>query len=311
VGDRADVGEEKGIMGTRLEGKVAMITGAARGQGRAHALTFAREGADIVATDICGPMPAVQYDPATPDDLAETTRLVEELDRRCLARQVDARDGEAMAATVDAAIAEFGRIDILHVNHGVSHYAMWDATTDEIWDTSLSVILTGTWRTVRLVIPHMIEQGGGSIIFTTSAAVQSTWYGLSAYTAAKSGVLGLMRTLSAELAPYSIRVNSIAPGTIASPMTKNQRVYDLFVGREDATEEDARPVFESVSLLPNSWLDPVEVSNAALFLASDEARFVTGVDLAVDAGVANQPSGIPPTASAEIGHLRALLAEKE
>ena len=293
----------------RLDGKVAMITGAARGQGRSHAVTFAREGAEIIATDICGPMPGLLYPPATSDDLAETVRQVEALDRRCLAAEADARDGEAMAAVVDSAIAEFGHIDILFVNHGIAHTAMWDGTTDEIWDTAISVILTGTWRTTRLVVPHMIKQGnGGSIIFTTSSATQTTFYGLSHYTAAKCGVAGLMRTLSAELAPHSIRVNSIAPTAVGTDLARSQPILDLFTGRADATEEDAAPMFESLNLLKVAWLEPQEISNAALFLASDDARYITGVDLPVDAGCANQPPGIPPAANEELARLRQQVA---
>ena len=292
----------------RLDGKVAMITGAARGQGRSHALTFAREGAEIIATDICGPLPGLVYPAATSDDLAETVRQVEALDRRCLAVEADARDGEAMAAVVDSAIAEFGHIDILFVNHGICHTAMWDGTTDEIWDTAISVILTGTWRTTRLVVPHMITQGGGSIIFTTSVASITTYCGLTHYTAAKSGVAGLMRTLSAELAPHSIRVNAVAPGTVATTMTLSQGVFDLFTGREGATREDVTPIFESLALLPVELMDAQDISNAALFLASDEARYVTGVNLPVDAGCVNQPPGIPPATSEELARLRQQVA---
>jgi (+)-trans-carveol dehydrogenase len=293
----------------RLDGKVAMITGAARGQGRSHALTFAAEGARIVACDICAPVPTSQGPPSTLKDLAETAREVEALDQRCIAMAADARDHDAMRTVVSAAISEFGRIDILHVNHGIAHTAMWDATTDEIWDAAISVILTGTWRTTRLVIPHMIEQGGGSIIFTTSAATQTTYYGLSHYTAAKAGVAGMMRTLSAELAPYSIRVNAIAPGTVATPLVLNQAMLDLFGGREGTTLEDVKPVHQSLNLLPTPWLEPSDISRAALFLASDESRYVTGVDLPIDAGVTNQPPGVPPSASQELARLRKLSEE--
>ena len=293
----------------RLDGKVAMITGAARGQGRAHAVTFAREGAEIIACDACAPMPAVAYPAATIEDLAETSRQVEDLDRRCIARQVDARDSDGVRALVDDAISEFGHIDILHVNHGIAHGAMWDQTTDEIWDAAISVILTGAWRTTRAVIPHMVEQGGGSIIFTTSSASTATMYGLTHYTAAKAGVQGLMKTLSAELAPHSIRVNAIAPTSVATTMAQGQSMLDLFTGKSGATIEDARPAFESLNLLKVAWIEPEDISNAALFLASDEARYITGVELPVDAGSANQPPGIPPAASEELARLRRQVLE--
>jgi (+)-trans-carveol dehydrogenase len=288
----------------RLDGKVALITGGARGQGRSHALTFAREGADIILSDICAPLPGVAYPAATPADLAETVRLVEQLDRRCLASQADARDSDAMAALVDSAIEQFGRIDILFVNHGVGLAASWEDTTDEIWDTAISVNLTGAWRTARVVIPHMIRNGGGSIIFTTSAATKTTYYNLSHYTASKAGIAGLMRTLAAELAPHSIRVNAIAPSAVDTPLGFNQSNLDLFTGRPGSTKADALRVYETLNLLPVGLLEPEDISNAGVFLASDEARYVTGVELSVDAGTAIQPPGIPPTTSAELAQLR-------
>jgi (+)-trans-carveol dehydrogenase len=295
----------------RLDGKIAMITGAARGQGRSHAVRFAREGAQIVACDICAPLPGVAYEASTTDDLDETVRLVEELDQRCVAMVADARDAKQMQAVVDAAIANFGRIDVLHVNHGITIIAPWDKTTDEIWDTTIDVMLNGAWRTVRAVIPHMIEQGGGSIIFTTSAATQTTYYGLTHYTVAKSGIAALMKTLSAELAPHSIRVNSIGPGAVGTVMSLNQPAVEMFAGRKGATLDEVKPVFQALNLLPTPWLEPVDISNAALFLASDEARYVTGIDMMVDAGACNQPPGIPPSASEELGQLRAQVAARQ
>ncbi len=295
----------------RLDGKVALITGGARGQGRSHAVTFAREGADIVLNDICAPLPGVQYPAATPEDLAETVRQVERSDRRCLARQADVRDSAAMGALVDSAIEEFGRIDILHVNHGIAHSAAWDATTDEIWDAVISVNLTGAWRTTRLVIPHMIKQGGGSIIFTTSAATKVAYYGLCHYTAAKSGISGLMRTLAAELAPHSIRVNAIAPSAVDTPLGFSQDNLELFTARPGATKEDALPIFQSLNLLPVGLLEPQDITNAALFLASDESRYITGIELSVDAGTAIQPPGVPPATSTELAHLRQLVEQAE
>jgi (+)-trans-carveol dehydrogenase len=203
-----------------------------------------------------------------------------------------------MRALVDSAIEELGRIDVLFVNHGVAHSATWEYTTDEIWDTAISVNLTGAWRTARVVIPHMIRNGGGSIIFTTSAATKATYYGLCHYTASKAGIAALMRTLAAELAPHSIRVNAIAPSAVDTPLGFNQANFNLFTGSPGATKEDALRVFETLNLLPVGLLEPEDISNAALFLASDEARYVTGVELSVDAGTAIQPPGIPPAARA-------------
>ena len=292
----------------RLDGKVALITGAARGQGRSHALTFAREGADIVASDISAAIPGAAYPASTQQELAEVARQVGLLGRRCIVRQADARDSEAMGALVGAAMTEFGHIDVLHVNHGIVQAAMWDAVTEEIWDAAISINLTAAWRTTRLVIPHMIKQGSGSIIFTASSAATTTSAAMTHYAASKAGLVGLMKALSVELAPHSIRVNSIAPGAVATPMIKNQTLFDTLAGRPGASEEDARLTFKSLHLLPIAWLEPQDISNAALFLASDEARYVTGVNLPVDGGTANQPPGIPPAANEELARLRQLVA---
>jgi (+)-trans-carveol dehydrogenase len=292
----------------RLDGKVALITGGARGQGRSHAVTFAREGAEIIVCDICAPVAGTEYPASTPDDLAETARQVEDLDRRCVATRADAGDIEAMRAVVEGGIQEFGHIDVLHVNHGVSHLGMWDATSEEVWATEIATNLTAAWRTTRLVIPHMIAQRAGSIIFTSSAGSISTYYGQTAYIAAKSGLVGLMRCLSAELAPHSIRVNAVAPGAVDTTMARNQTAFDIFSGHSDTTWDEVQQVYQSLGLLPTPCLDPSDISNAALFLASDEARYITGVNLPVDAGTVNQPPGIPPDTAAELASLRDRLA---
>jgi NAD(P)-dependent dehydrogenase (short-subunit alcohol dehydrogenase family) len=250
----------------------------------------------VIVTDLCEPVTAVAYAASTESDLSETAALVEAQDRRCLPIKADARSSEQMRSVVARAIDEFGRIDILHVNHGVVHVEMWDSTTDEIWDTEIETCLSAVWRSVRPVIPHMIEQGSGSIIFTSSTAGTNAFYGLAAYAAAKHGVIGLMRVLSAELAPHNIRVNCVAPTACATPMMLNQDTFDKFLGAEGASEEEAAAVSQSLMLLDVPWVQPQEISNAALFLASDEARYVTGLNLPVDAGTLNQPPGIPPGA---------------
>ncbi|HEU4704061.1 MAG TPA: mycofactocin-coupled SDR family oxidoreductase [Conexibacter sp.] len=287
----------------RLDGKVALITGGARGQGRSHAVTLAREGAQIVVTDVCERMPRTHYDPATEADLAETARLVEALGRRCIAIKADARRTADMNAAVERTIAELGRIDVVVANAGIVTLQDWDGVDDEVWDETIATNLTGVWRTIRPAIPHMVEAGGGSIVITASSAALHGHLGLLPYAASKGGVVGLMKSLAAELGPHSIRVNCVSPGTTATPMVHTQHVYDLFAGREGGTIDDVKFPSAAMMLLPIPWLEPQDQSNAVLFLASDEARYITGVNLAVDAGQTDQPPGIPPIASQRLAEL--------
>ncbi|MDT5198710.1 MAG: hypothetical protein QOH34_232 [Mycobacterium sp.] len=296
----------------RLDGRVALITGGARGQGRSHAQRLASEGADIVVTDICEPIPAVApYDTATQDDLDTTAKLVENLDRRCLALKADARSSADMQRVVDTAVAEFGHIDVLAVNHGVAINLPWDRQTDEIWDTVLENNLSAVWRVARAVVPQMISQGSGSIIFTASTAAVTPYPSLSAYSAAKTGVLGLMRSLATELGPYTIRVNAVLPGNTGTPMLHSQSVLDMFNGGPGGTVEKMRFPSQATMLLPIPWLEPEDISAAVSFLASDDARHITGVALPVDGGTLTQPPGIPAIAATRIGELEAQLASKQ
>lgn len=295
----------------RLERKVAIITGGGRGQGRTHAERMAAEGADIVVTDICAPIPEVApYDTATQDDLDETVRLVEKSGRRCLGIKADARDAAAMQAVVDRTIEEFGRIDILAVNHGVAINLPWDQQTDEIWDTVIETNLSAPWRVARAVIPQLVSQCSGSIIFTASTAAQTPYPSLSAYSAAKTGVLGLMRSLATELGRYNIRVNAVLPGNTGTPMLHSQSVLDMFNGGPGGTLETMRFPSEATMLLPIPWLEPEDISAAVAFLASDDARYITGIALPVDAGTLTQPPGIPLIAATRIGELEAQLASR-
>jgi SDR family mycofactocin-dependent oxidoreductase len=290
----------------RVDGKVVLITGAARGQGRSHAVTLAAEGASIIAIDICDQIASVPYAMATQADLDETVRLVEALDRRCLGIKADCRSSEQMKSVVDAAIAEFGRIDILSVNHGIFSINPWDEVTGEEWDDTIATDLTGVWRATRPVIPHMIEQGAGAIVFTSSGAGLSSVRRMGPYLAAKHGVIGLMRWLAAELAPHWIRVNAICPGNVATPMVHNPQVLSVFSGgKADATVDDAAFAAQAMSLLPIPWLQPEDISRALLFLACDEARYITSFAMPVDAGYLIQPPGIPPIAIERITELRA------
>jgi (+)-trans-carveol dehydrogenase len=269
-----------------LDGKVAFITGAARGQGRSHALRLAREGARIAAVDIAEPLPSVPYPGATAADLRQTIELVGQSGGQAIAIQADVRDSAAMDAAASSALAAFGRIDVVCANAGiVSGGASW-RLSEQQWRDVIDVNLTGVWHTTKAVIPAMIEAGrGGSIIITSSIAGLRGSRNISHYAASKHGIVGLMRALANEVAPYGIRVNSVHPTTVATEMVLNEPTYRLF--RPDVvkpTLEDTIPVFRSLNLLDVPWVEAIDVSNAVAWLASDEARYVTGVALPVDAG---------------------------
>ena len=271
----------------RVEGKVAFVTGAARGQGRSHAIRLAQEGADIIAVDLCGQVASVPYPMATPDDLAETVKEVEALDRRIVANQADVRDYAALKQALDDGVAQLGRLDIVSANAGIGSAPVKSWEIDEpTWQTMIDINLSGVWHTAKAAIPHLIEGGnGGSIILTSSAAGLKAYENIAHYVSAKHGVVGLMRTLALELAPYSIRVNSIHPTQVDTPMIQNEPTWRLFrPDLEHPTKEDFAPASQAVNALPIPWVEPVDISNAVLFLASDEGRYVTGVTLPVDAG---------------------------
>ncbi|MFV9502956.1 MAG: mycofactocin-coupled SDR family oxidoreductase [Oscillochloridaceae bacterium umkhey_bin13] len=270
----------------KLDGKVALITGGARGQGRSHALTMAREGASIVICDVCEQLPTVSMPMSNEAEMAETVRMVEDLDRRCVAIKADVRDTAAMQTFADQAMSEFGRIDILCANAGIATFAPAHEMSDEVWDEMIAVNLTGVWKSCRAVIPHMIAGGrGGSIIITSSTAGLKGFANLAHYASAKHGVVGLMRVLAIELAQHSIRVNSIHPTTVNTPMVINQDTISLFAGgNTEATLEDVKPTFVAMNLMPQPWVEAEDISNAVLFLASDDSRFMTGVTLPVDLG---------------------------
>jgi SDR family mycofactocin-dependent oxidoreductase len=269
----------------RLQGKVALITGAARGIGRAQAVRFAQEGADIVALDICGPVDTVVVPPATPADLDETARLVAEAGGRIAADVVDVRDDEAVQAATDRGVDRFGGLDVVCATAGITSRAMAVDLGEKAWQTMLDVNLTGVWQTCRATAPHLIDSGTGSMILTSSIAGLRGLVGVAHYTAAKHGVVGLMRSLANELAPHNIRVNTVHPTNVDTPMIQNDHVRrafrpDLDVVTRAQFAEAARPM----NMLPIPWVEPVDVANACLFLASDEARYITAVTLPVDAG---------------------------
>ncbi len=270
----------------RVEGKVAFITGAARGQGRSHAVRLAQEGADIIAVDVLEEIPGAPYGPATEEDLAETVAQVEALDRRIVARKADVRDQSALTAALDAGVAELGRLDIVCANAGIStSMAPAQDLPEEIWLDMIDVNLSGVWRTCKAAIPHLKAAGGGSMILTSSDAGLFAFPNIAHYVSAKHGVVGLMRTLALELAPDMIRVNSVHPTVVDTPMVNNDATFRLFrPDLENPGVEDFKEAATMINALPIPWVEAVDISNAVLWLASDEARYVTGVALPVDAG---------------------------
>ena len=273
-------------MAGRVEGKVAFITGAARGQGRSHALRLAEEGADIIAIDLEDEVGSVPYRMSTPADMAQTVKEVEALNRRIVATQADVRDFDAVKKAVDFGVAELGHVDIVSANAGIFSSAPVVDITEAQWQDVIDINLTGVWHTCKAVIPHLIEQGtGGSIILTSSVAGLKGAANAGHYAASKHGVVGLMRTLAVELAPHFIRVNSVHPTSVDTPMIQNDELYQLFRPDLDhPTQSDAHDALASVNMMPIPWVDSVDISNAVLFLASDEARYITGVTLPIDAG---------------------------
>ncbi len=270
-----------------LDDKVALVTGAARGQGRSHAIRLAEEGADVVVVDLAADVAGVAYPGATEEDLAETARLVEKTGRRVLARRADVRDRAALRAVTDETLSAFGRIDIVLPNAGVCPPGApaWEIPEDE-WRTVLDVNLTGVWNTVAVTIPPMIEAGrGGVIVITSSSSAIKSPPNLADYAASKHGVIGLMEVLAVELGPQRIRVNAVCPAGVDTTMIQNKAMYRLVrpdlddPGREEIAEE-----FSGRNPIAEPWLDPVDVSNAIVWLVSDHARFVTGVTLPVDLG---------------------------
>jgi len=272
----------------RLDGKVALISGVARGQGRSHAIRMAEEGADIIGFDILEPIPGSTSEGATEADMAETVKAVEALDRRIIAKKADVRSFDQVKAVADEGVAELGRLDIVLGNAGISSSpSAADLISDEAFMDMVDINLTGVWRTVKAAIPHMRAAGnGGSVVLTSSAAGLMGYANIAHYVSAKHGVVGLMRTLALELGPEMIRVNSVHPTTVDTPMVMNQATFSLFrPDLENATKEDFAAAATQMNLMPVPWLEDFDISNAIIFLCSDEARYITGVTLPVDAGV--------------------------
>jgi (+)-trans-carveol dehydrogenase len=272
----------------RVAGKVAFITGAARGQGRSHAVRLAQEGADIIAIDICGQIDAVPYPMATPQDLDETAQQVAALGRRVVAVQADVRDYQGLSKIVADAVAQLGRLDIVSANAGILSHGTADALEEASWQDMIDVNLTGVWHTAKAAVPHLIAGGrGGSVVLTSSGVVMKGTANCAHYVSAKHGLVGLMRTMAKELAPHLIRVNALHPGNVDTAMVRGQETLRLFrPDLENPTVEDVTDIFKAGNAMPVPWVESVDISNALLFLASDEARYITGVSLPVDAGYA-------------------------
>jgi SDR family mycofactocin-dependent oxidoreductase len=268
-----------------LEGKTALITGGSRGQGRAHAVTCAREGADVVIVDIADQLGTVPYKMATQADLDETVKLVEAYDKRALAIKADVRSSEQLDAAVAQGIAEFGKLDILIANAGIWTTAPFWELTDDQWDEMIGVNLTGVWKSAKAVAPHMIERQTGSIVITSSTNGLEAGMNYAHYVAAKHGVIGLMKNIALELAPYGIRCNSINPGAIKTPMTDHQGAWDMFAGHPGGTEADMlEGGYSFAALKGTTFMDPQVIADTALYLNSSLAAKVTGVTIPVDAG---------------------------
>jgi (+)-trans-carveol dehydrogenase len=270
----------------RVEGKVAFITGAGHGQGRSHAVRLAQEGADIIAIDLCAPVDTVPYRMSTDADLEETARMVKATGQRIVASRTDVRDFDALKQALDDGVAQLGRLDIVAANAGIVSYGPAAELAERSWQDVIDVNLTGVWHTCKAAIPHLIEGGrGGAMILTSSVAGLKGWENQAHYVSAKHAVVGLMRTLAKELAPHSIRVNTVHPTAVNTDMLLNDFTYKLFRPELEApTLDDAKKLFFELNALPIPWVETVDISNAVLFLASDEARYITGVMLPVDAG---------------------------
>jgi SDR family mycofactocin-dependent oxidoreductase len=263
----------------RVTGKVALVTGVARGQGRADALRLASEGADIIGVDVCAPNSAIDYELATLDDLAQTADMIESFGRRAIVVQTDVRDLPSLRSVVDDGVAQLGRLDIVVCNAGICLMRPWDQVTSEQFSQIIDVNLIGAWNTVMVAAPHLIDQGSGSIIMISSAAGLKGLPFLVPYVASKHGVTGLARAFAHELAKHNIRVNSLHPTGVDTAMGAGMRH-----GVEAAMASNPRLAGMFTNSLPIDVVTPEDVANSVLFLASDDSRFVTGMAMTVDAG---------------------------
>ncbi|SDH61988.1 mycofactocin-coupled SDR family oxidoreductase [Pseudonocardia oroxyli] len=270
----------------RVDGKVAFITGAARGMGRSHAIRLAEEGADIIAIDLCEPVETIEYEFPGEADLEQTVKEVESLGRRCVGLKADVRDLAGLTEAVRQGVAELGPIDIVVANAGIAGAGPVLELDERTWQTMIDINLTGVWKTVRATAPAMVERGqGGSVILISSGAGLAALPHVAHYNSAKHGVTGLMRSLAVELAPHDIRVNSVHPATVDTPMVANEVTYRAFTnGLPNPTREQAAAAMRGLHALDIPWTEPRDISNAVLYLASEEARYTTGTTMVIDGG---------------------------
>lgn len=271
-----------------VDGKVALVTGAGRGQGRSHALRLAAEGADVIAVDVAAnSVETISYALASEEDLDSTVKEVESMGRRAVKAVADVRSLSELQQAADTGLSELGKIDIVCANAGIGSWAVAWEMTEQQWTDMIDINLTGVFNTVRATLPSMVERGeGGSVVLTSSTAGLRAYANTAHYTAAKHGVIGLMKVLAQEAGPHRIRVNAVCPTTVRTPLVINDATFELFAPHlENPTEDDVREPFESLNILPGvAWVEPSDVSDAVLFLCSDAAKFITGVALPVDAG---------------------------
>jgi SDR family mycofactocin-dependent oxidoreductase len=269
------------LMSGRVAGKVALITGAARGQGRADALRLAEEGADVIVVDVCAPLPSVPYDSATPEDLAETVSLIEKTGRRVISGIVDIRDLDKLREIVDDAVRQLGRLDVIVANAGICVPKPWDQVTPQIYQDTISTNITGTWNTVMAGAPHLVRAGGGSVILISSAAGLKVQPFMVPYTTSKFAVRGMAKAFAAELGQHNIRVNSVHPTGVNTPMGSGNMQAEI--GAAIAGYDRLGAMF--INMLPVESTEPEDVADTVLFLASDESKFITAHEIAPDAGV--------------------------
>ena len=271
-----------------VDGKVALVTGAGRGQGRSHALRLAAEGADVIAIDIAAnDVETISYALASEDDLDSTVKEIQATGRRAVKAVADVRSLPQLQQAVDTGLSELGKIDIVCANAGIGSWAVAWEMTEQQWKDMIDINLTGVFNTVRATLPSMVERGeGGSVVLTSSTAGLRAYANTAHYTAAKHGVIGLMKVLAQEAGPHRVRVNAVCPTTVRTPLVINASTFELFAPHlENPTEDDVREPFESLNILPGvACVEPEDVSDAVLFLCSDAAKFITGVALPIDAG---------------------------
>jgi SDR family mycofactocin-dependent oxidoreductase len=269
----------------KFDGKVVLITGGARGQGRSHAVRFAAEGADVAFCDIAGQLDSVPYPMARDSDLSETVKMVEDLDRRCVAVRADVRDRGQVDAFVAQARSELGRVDFLLANAGIFSFSPIAQMDDGSWREMIDTNLTGVFHAMRAVVPIMVEQNFGRIVATSSMAGKGGYPNIGHYVAAKWGVVGLVKSLAMEVGANNITVNAVCPTSVDTDMIHNAAAYRLFMPDAEApSREEAATAFRSLNAIPVPWVEPTDISNTMAFLCSDEARYITGETIAVAAG---------------------------